>query len=52
MGITTLDGLGLLDDLFALSKDKFDVARVGHVWVDLYVSNQFLYVRIAGAAKI
>lgn len=31
-----LDGLGgLLDDLLAFGEDEFDVARVGHVRVDL-----------------
>ena len=34
--LTTNDGLGLLDDLLAFGKDEFDVARVGHVWVDLF----------------
>ena len=36
MCLTTNDGLGLLDDLLTFGKDEFDVARVGHVWVDLF----------------
>jgi hypothetical protein len=31
----TLDLLRLLDNLLALGQDEFDVARVGHVRVDL-----------------
>lgn len=33
--LTANDGLGLLDNLLALGEDKLDVARVGHVRVDL-----------------
>lgn len=35
MSLTTLDGARLLDNLLAFSQDEFDVAWVGHVWVDL-----------------
>lgn len=34
--LTADNGLGLLDDLVGLGKDELDVARVGHVGVDLY----------------
>lgn len=35
MQLTTLNGLGLLDDLLSLGEDQLDVTWVGHVWVDL-----------------
>lgn len=38
LGSGTADGiLSLLDDLLGLGQDEFDVAWVGHVWVDLIV---------------
>jgi hypothetical protein len=33
--LPTNNRLGLLYNLLTLSQDQFDVARVGHVWVDL-----------------
>jgi hypothetical protein len=33
--VTANAGLGLLDNLLALGEDELDVARVGHVRVDL-----------------
>lgn len=33
--LTGNDVGGLLNDLLALGEDQFDVAWVGHVWVDL-----------------
>ena len=35
MSLATLNGTRLLDNLLAFGQDKFDVAWVGHVWVDL-----------------
>jgi hypothetical protein len=34
--LTTNNCFRLLNNLLALSQDQFNVARVGHVWVDLY----------------
>jgi hypothetical protein len=33
--------VGLLDGLGGLGEDEFDVAGVGHVWVDLNLSADF-----------
>ena len=33
--LASLNSLGLLDNLLALSKDQLDVTWVRHVWVDL-----------------
>lgn len=33
--LTTGNGFGFFDDFFAFGEDEFDVAGVGHVWVDL-----------------
>lgn len=35
MQLASLNSLGLLDNLLALSKDQLDVTWVRHVWVDL-----------------
>jgi len=37
VSLTTLDGARLLDNLLAFGQDEFDVAWVGHVWVDTTV---------------
>lgn len=38
MSITTDDSLSLLNDLLALSENELDMARVGHVGVDLWIT--------------
>ena len=35
MQLTTLNSLGLLDDLLSLGEDQLNVTWVRHVWVDL-----------------
>ena len=42
--LTSLNSLGLLDNLLSLSKDQLNVTWVRHVWVDLEVVSRYLLV--------